>query len=182
VNVLRKWVRELSAAPHLDSSCRHRSENHCSVPNDVFPRCRSLRSLLGWLGRVYRGSALYNFPGVHVRYDFERKNAAVWSIRLAALLLIATLAWDALDPGLRPSTWFVLGSNFLLGLVITAAFPRAAVGVFLALVVSILLELLQSLVPERDVRGIEIVAKWLCAFGGAMTMLIIAFFSMGRRS
>jgi VanZ family protein len=54
-------------------------------------------------------------------------------------------------------------------------------GVIAALGVVILLEVLQSVVPERDVTWLELVAKWLCALCGSVMMLIMSLVNGTRR-
>ena len=99
---------------------------------------------------------------------------AVW--RLATVLLVLGLAWDALDPALRPPHGFVLASYVLLGFVCTAAFSeRIWIGILAAMVAAVGLEMLQSVVPWRDVRLIDLFAKWGCVMGGGVLALVIAW-------
>jgi len=101
--------------------------------------------------------------------------------RVATVLLILALAWDALDPALRPPHAFVLASHFLLGFVCTAAFPRRAwIGILTAVVSAVGFELLQSLVPFRDVRAIELLAKWGCVLAGVLLELALVFLRQAR--
>jgi VanZ family protein len=105
--------------------------------------------------------------------------ATAW--RVATVLLIFALAWDALDPTLRPPHIFVLGSYFLLGFVCTAAFPRRAwIGILTAIVAAVGFELLQVTVPLRDVRGIELFAKWASAVSGVLLELGLVFLRQWR--
>ena len=102
--------------------------------------------------------------------------------RVATVLLIFALGWDALDPALRPPHIFVLASYFLLGFVCTAAFPqRAWIGILVAIAAAIGFELLQSLVPLRDLRGIELFGKWASALAGVLLELGLAFFRHSRQ-
>nr|MBF0683921.1 hypothetical protein [Pseudomonas sp.] len=101
--------------------------------------------------------------------------------RIATVLLIFALAWDALDPALKPLPIFVLASYFLLGFVCTAAFPRRAwIGVLVALAAAVGFELLQSLVPLRDVRAGELFAKWGSSILGALLEISLAVFRQSR--
>jgi hypothetical protein len=116
------------------------------------------------------------------RYAADRIDFATRATRLAASLLTIVLAWEAWDPTLGPSKWSVLLAYFLLGGITTAAFPRrVGMGVIAALGVVILLEVLQSVVPERDVTWLELVAKWLCALCGSVMMLIMSLVNGTRR-
>lgn len=91
-------------------------------------------------------------------------------------MLIFALGWDALDPALRPPHAFVLASYVLLGFVCTAAFSlRTWIGILVAMGAAVGLELLQSLVPLRDVRGIELLAKWACVLVGVVLELSVTF-------
>lgn len=101
--------------------------------------------------------------------------------RIATVLLIFALAWDALDPALKPPPLFVLCSYFLLGFVCTAAFPRRAwIGMLLAFGSAIGFELLQSVVPLRDLRGIELLGKWGSTLLGILLELAFALFRQSR--
>ena len=107
-------------------------------------------------------------------------HATAW--RVATVLLIFALAWDALDPALKPPPLFVLASYFLLGFVCTAAFPRRAwIGILLAFGSAIGFELLQSLVPLRDLRAIELLGKWGSTLLGVLLELALALFRHSRR-
>ena len=106
--------------------------------------------------------------------------ATAW--RVATVLLILALALDALDPALRPPPLFVLASYFLLGFVCTAAFPRRAwIGILLAFSSAIGFELLQSVVPLRDLKGIELLGKWGSTLLGVLLELALALFRQSRR-
>lgn len=99
---------------------------------------------------------------------------AIW--RLATVLLVFGLAWDALDPALRPPHGFVLASYVLLGFVCAAAFSeRVWIGILLAMMAAVGLEMLQSVVPSRDVRLLDLFAKWGCVMGGSVLALVIAW-------
>ncbi|MFK4810215.1 hypothetical protein ACI3KW_08385 [Devosia sp. ZW T5_3] len=101
-------------------------------------------------------------------------SGTVYSLRIVAAILIVTLAWDALDPWASPSPFFVLASYFLLGFVCAAAFPgQVWFGIAVAVAAAIGFEVLQFLVPLRDVRGIELIGKWLSASGGVILELIL---------
>ncbi|MBE7731979.1 hypothetical protein [Devosia faecipullorum] len=104
----------------------------------------------------------------------ETTSAHSTAWRLATVLLIFALAWDALDPALRPPHGFVLASYGLLGFVCTASFSqRTWIGILLAMAAAIGLELLQSLVPLRDVRGIDLLLKWGCVLAGVILELLV---------
>lgn len=106
----------------------------------------------------------------------EDRKSDVIQIRMVFGFLIAVLAWDALDWGLAPAPIFVSASYVLLGFVCAAAFPaRPWVGILIGVTAAIVFEMLQSIVPERSVRLIEIVVKWLCVFAGVGCELILAF-------
>lgn len=101
--------------------------------------------------------------------------------RVATVILIVALAWDALDPAMKPAPVFVLASYFLLGFVCTAAFPRRAwIGVLLAISAAVGFELLQVFVPLRDVRGIELLGKWCSALAGVLLELALMLFRQSR--
>ncbi|WP_193335492.1 hypothetical protein [Devosia beringensis] len=101
--------------------------------------------------------------------------------RIATVLLIFALAWGALNPAHVPPQVFVLGSHFLLGFVCTAAFPkRAWIGILVAIVVAIGLELTQSVVPFRDVRGIEVLGKWVATLVGVALELCLMLLRQSR--
>lgn len=104
------------------------------------------------------------------------KSSTVFSLRIVAVVLIVTLAWDALDPGAGPSPFFVLASYFLLGFVCAAAFPgQVWLGVAIAVAAALTFEILQSLVPFRDVREIELIGKWLSVSAGVILELVLVF-------
>lgn len=104
------------------------------------------------------------------------RSATVHSLRIVAVILIVTLAWDALDPWALPSPLFVLASYFLLGFVCAAAFPgQVWLGITIAIAAAILFEVLQSLVPYRDVREVELIGKWLAVSGGVILELVLVF-------
>lgn len=106
----------------------------------------------------------------------ESTSAHSTAWRVATVLLIFALAWDALDPAIRPPHAFVLASYILLGFVCTAAFSqRTWIGILVAMGAAVGLELLQSLVPLRDLRGIELLVKWVCVLTGVVLELIFAF-------
>ena len=92
------------------------------------------------------------------------------------------LAWSALDPVLLPNPNYVLMAYFLLGFLSAAAFPdRAWLGILGAVVGALVIELLQSLVPMRDVRIEELLVKWLIAIGGGLVELLLGFLRQRRR-
>lgn len=104
------------------------------------------------------------------------QSSTVFSLRIVAVVLIVTLAWDALDPGAGPSPLFVLASYFLLGFVCAAAFPgQVWLGVTIAVAAALTFEILQSLVPFRDVREIELIGKWLSVSAGVILELVLVF-------
>lgn len=108
--------------------------------------------------------------------DVSGSPAIVHSLRIVAVILIVTLAWDALDPWALPSPIFVLASYFLLGFVCAAAFPgQVWLGIAIAIAAALLFEVLQSLVPYRDVREMELIGKWLAVSGGVMLELVLVF-------
>ena len=103
-----------------------------------------------------------------------------WQIATAGLIVVLT--WSALDPVLLPNPSVVLPAYVLLGFVSTAAFPRRAwLGILIAIVAALAIELLQSLVPMRDVRIEELFAKWLSAIGGALIQLAWVFLRQSRQ-
>lgn len=101
--------------------------------------------------------------------------------RLAALVLIAELAWFALNPSLDPNTSLLLrtihlGSYFLLGALCTAAFPRRVwVGIGVALIAAIGIEFLQVLVPIRNLRAMDLTVKWLSVSAGVAFALAVMY-------
>ena len=108
----------------------------------------------------------------------QQRRANVIQMRMVFGFLIAVLAWDALDWGIDPSPLFVSASYILLGFVSAAAFPsRPWVGILIGVTAAVVFEMLQSLVPDRSVRLIEMVAKWLCIFAGVgcELMLVLAW-------
>ena len=108
-------------------------------------------------------------------------SATVWYLRAATVVLVAALAWDALDTALLPHPVFVLATYFFLGFVSAAAFPRRVwVGIFVAIIAALSIELLQSLVPFRDVRTVELIAKWLSTTAGIVIQLALVF--LGQRT
>lgn len=103
-------------------------------------------------------------------------SATIHSLRIVAIILIVTLAWDALDPWAGPSPFFVLASYFLLGFVCAAAFPgQVWLGIAIAVAAALTFEMLQFLVPIRDVRGMELIGKWLSVSAGVILELVLVF-------
>ena len=107
-------------------------------------------------------------------------------LRIAALVLFVLLAWEALDPRIDASSsqvlrGFHLTGYFLLGAICTAAFPRRIwIGIAVAVVGAIVLELFQSFVPVRDARWIELFAKWLSAVTGIFCALAVMYLQQAR--
>ncbi|MEO8683831.1 MAG: VanZ family protein [Devosia sp.] len=106
----------------------------------------------------------------------------ILQLRMATIALVSALAWDALDPNLSPHPSFVMASYFFLGFLATAAFPnRAWIGILIAIGSAVLIELLQSFVPLRDVKAVEVLIKWLCATVGVIVELSIVFWRDTQR-
>ena len=107
-------------------------------------------------------------------------------LRIAALILFVLLAWEALDPRIEAGSTQVLRGlqltgYFLLGALCTAAFPRRIwLGITAAVVGAVILELFQSLVPDRDARWIELFAKWLSAITGVFCAIAVMYLRQAR--
>ena len=112
-----------------------------------------------------------------------RDGRTVWLLRIVVACLIAALAWEALDPSLDPAPLLVIASYFVLGFGSTLSFPRSTwIGVLIAILVAIGFEVLQVLVPIRDAKWIEVIAKWLSASAGVVVALIVAYLLEARRT
>ena len=127
---------------------------------------------------------------VHGRHHFgttvtseARDGRSVWLLRIVVACLIVALAWEALDPNLDPAPLLVIASYFVLGFGSTLSFPRSTwIGVLIAVLVAIGFEVLQVLVPVRDAKWIEVIAKWLSASAGVVVALIVAYVLEARRA
>ena len=112
-----------------------------------------------------------------------REGRSVWLLRIVVACLITVLAWEALDPNLDPAPLLVIASEFVRGFGSTLSFPRSTwIGVLIAVLVAIGFEVLQVLVPVRDARWIEVIAKWLSASAGVVVALIVAYVLEARRT
>jgi hypothetical protein len=142
-----------------------------------------------WLGRSYfiRQFKRFATPLADFRMELSRscgmneralqeRRSNVIQMRMIFGFLIAVLAWDALDWGIEPAPLFVSASYILLGFVCAAAFPsRPWLGMLIGVTAAVAFEMLQSIVPERSVHLLDMVAKWLCVFAGIGCELAVAF-------
>jgi len=116
----------------------------------------------------------------------DRQSVTHQALRIAALVLFVSLAWEALDPrvdlgGSQTLRGLELIGYFLLGAICTAAFPRRLwMGVAVAVIGAVVLELFQGLVPVRDTRLIELLAKWLSAIAGVFVALAVMYLQQMR--
>jgi VanZ family protein len=116
----------------------------------------------------------------------DRLGGTLQVLRIAALVLFVLLAWEALDPRIEVGSSPVLrglqlAGYFLLGAICTAAFPRRIwMGIAVALIGAVVLELFQSFVPVRDTRWIELFAKWLSAVTGVFCALALLYLQQTR--
>ena len=116
----------------------------------------------------------------------DRQSVTLQALRIAALLLFVSLAWEALDPrvdlgGSQMARGLELIGYFLLGAICTAAYPRRIwMGVGAAMIGAVVLELFQGLVPIRDARLIELLAKWLSAIAGVFVALALMYLQQMR--
>lgn len=96
--------------------------------------------------------------------------------KFGTVVLLVALTWGTLNPGLELSQAFVAAAYFLLGLLAAAAFPgRIAIAAILPLAGALLPEVLQSLVPYRDTREIELLVKWLVTTAGFISGLLLVY-------
>lgn len=111
---------------------------------------------------------------------------ALQVLRTAALVLFVFLAWEALDPRLDAGSSPVLrglqlAGYFLLGAICTAAFPRRIwIGIGVAVIGAVTLELFQGFVPGRDAQVIELLAKWLSAIAGVFCAVVLMYLQQNR--